>query len=105
LSWAKPGDRGARGHLVAVDLAQDVLRERLLLGTVLLVVPVEVLDGQSFCVRRVGVVRPDPLGEVVDEPQLAAGVARRLERLVAPLHEPLGVREGALLLDVGSRRA
>ena len=41
----------------------------------------------------------DP-AEVVVEPQFAAGVAGRLDRLVPPLQHPLRLGEGALLLHV-----
>jgi hypothetical protein len=40
---------------------------------------------------------------VVHEPQLAAAVAGRFDRLVVPLQQPLGVGEGAVLLGVGGR--
>jgi hypothetical protein len=67
---------------------------------VLGVVPLEVLDRPVARVGRVLELLLDPQRQVVHEPQLRARVARRVERLVAPLHEPLGLREGALLLQV-----
>ena len=48
-------------------------------------------------------MRLHTLREVVHEPELGPRVARRLERLVAELQEPLRVREAARFLDVRSR--
>jgi hypothetical protein len=38
------------------------------------------------------------------EPKLAPAIARRLDRLVVPLQQPLRVRKGAVLLGVGRAR-
>ena len=94
-------DTGLPGRgLVAVDLAHDVLDVGLALRAVLGVVPVRFTIGQSRSACRARVVRLHALEQVVHEPQLRAGVAGRVERLVAELDQPLRVGERARLLDV-----
>jgi hypothetical protein len=60
----------ARRHLVAVDLAQHVLGVRLVVLTVLGVVPLEVAQRPVLVVGRVRVMGEHALGEVVHEVQL-----------------------------------
>src|SRR4029079_1781689 len=84
----------------AVDLAQDGVRARLA-ALVDGVVPGQVLQR---AVARIGRAREaflDAPSELVVEPQVAAAVAGRLDGLVVPLQQPLGVGEGAVLLAVG----
>ena len=64
------------------------------------VVPGEVDDRPVAAGLRARVVALDALEQVVHEPQLRARVARRVERLVVPLQQPLGVGEVAVLLHV-----
>jgi hypothetical protein len=68
------------------------------------VVPVEVEDRPVLGILRARELLPDPLAQVVHEPEFGATVALGLDRLVAPLQEPLGVGKRALLLHVGGRR-
>ena len=88
----------------AVDLGQDRLGFRfafLVLG----IPPVQ--RAERFVhgiVGRVG-LGDQPFGELVGEPRLALGVARRLDGFLAPLEQALGVGERALLLGRARRRA
>jgi hypothetical protein len=100
LELGEAGQRGAVGDAVAVDLAQHVLGVRLVVLAVRRVVPGEVEHGPVARLAR----RREPLAdqppEVEEEPQLRAALARRLDRLLAPLKHPLGLGERAFLLDV-----
>src|SRR5581483_1035881 len=88
----------AIGDGVTVDLLEDGGGIRLLVGALGRVVPGEVLDGLVAGVGAAGVESLEPDPKVIHEPQVGAAVARRLDDLVVPLDEPLGVGEGALLL-------
>ena len=84
----------------AVDLGQHGLGRRLGQRPLHRVVPGEVLYRPVHLVGRSGQLLPDPAAEVVGEPQVAAHVPGRLDRLVVPLQHPLGVGERAVLLGV-----
>ncbi len=73
---------------------------RVLVGRV---VPDEVEQRLVHLVGGARQLPPDPLPELVVEVQVAARVARRVDGLVPPLQHPLGLREGAGLLDVRGR--
>src|SRR3546814_19739530 len=63
-----------------------------------------VTDRLVAFLRAVGVERLQPLAEVIHEPQLGAAVARPIDDLVVPLHQPMGIGEGALLFAGKLRR-
>ena len=48
--------------------------------------------------------QPDPARELLDDPEVLARLARRLDRLAAELHHAVGVGHGADLLRPGGRR-
>src|SRR5664280_3165410 len=91
------------GQVPSVDLAQNRIGRRLV-AAVDAVVPREVKDWTVPLLGGYGQALADLLAERVEEVQLAAGVARRFDRLVVPLKHPLGLGERAVLLDMGSRR-
>ena len=93
------GQRLAVG-VPAVDLGQHGVGGRLGQRPLDRVVPGEVQYRPVHLVGGGGQLLPDPAAEVVGEPQVAAGVPGRLDRLVVPLQHPLGVGEGAVLLGV-----
>src|SRR6201999_269975 len=97
--------RIGRQHLAvgvpAVDLGQHRLGARLVVHAAGRVVPGEVQHGTVSLVGRVPETLADATPEVIHEPQLRALVGDGLDRLVVPLHHPLGVGEGAVLLGVG----
>src|SRR3546814_18931912 len=64
----------------------------------------DVTDRLVAFLRAVGVERLQPLAEVIHEPQLGAAVARPIDDLVVPLHQPMGIGEGALLFAGKLRR-
>src|SRR5207248_9258072 len=68
------------------------------------VLPGQAEGRQVAWVVRAGEFLADLAPEVVDEPEVGAAVALRVERLEVPLPEPLRVRERAVLLDVRRRR-
>ena len=83
----------------AVDLAQH----RLTVGlaeVVDRVVPGQVEQRPVHLVGGVAQLLADPVAQLDVELQLAGGVARRVDRLVAPLQHPLGLGERAGLLGV-----
>ena len=109
------GRQRATGRdLVAVDLLQHRLGAGLAPGLRTLgaehalvvhgVVPRQVEHGPVALVGGVGQALTHHPAQVVEEPQLRAAVARRVDRLLAPLQHPLGLRERALLLGVRRRR-
>ena len=99
LELGEGGQRRAVGG-IAVQLGQHRLGGRLGLGAVLGVVPGQVEHRPVGLGRGAGQPGPDPLAQVVDERQVAAGVAGRVQRLGVPLEQPLGVGEAAVLLHV-----
>ena len=89
-------------RVAAVDLLQHRVRRRARrCGPCGRVVPRELEDRAVARVRRGPQLAADALAQVVDPLQVRAAVAGRLDRLVAPLQQPLGVREAAVLLGVG----
>ena len=54
--------------------------------------------------RRDAEVAAQPLRQLADDPDVVLRVARRVERLPAPLHPPLAVRHRAVRLDPARRR-
>ena len=101
---AEAGHRLAVRGGVAVYLLQHRTHVGLPLGAVLGEVPPEVEDRPVAVAVGVRVALLHPQRQVVHEPQLRARVAGRLEGLVTPLQQALGVGERALLLDVRGGR-
>ena len=99
----EPVDRRAVGDREAVDLLQHLEHIGLVVRTDRRVRPREVEQRAILRVRRPRVQRAQPQAEVVHEPQLAAPIARRLDRLVVELQQPLRVRVRAVLLGVRGR--
>ena len=93
-------DGPARRDVVAVDLLDHGLHVGLAHLAALRVIPLQVHDRPIPLALGPGVARFDPFGQMVHEPQLRARVTRRMQRLVAELHQALGVGERPLLLDV-----
>src|SRR3546814_10513341 len=89
-------------------IAADLLEHRLCVDVAavvhLRVVERDVTDRLVAFLRAVGVERLQPLAEVIHEPQLGAAVARPIDDLVVPLHQPMGIGEGALLFAGKLRR-
>ena len=83
---------------------QDGVGIRLVVAPLQRVVPREIEDRAVTRIRRIGQLLPDPLAEVIDPVQLGAGISGRLDRLVMPLQQPLGVRERPVLLGVRGGR-
>ena len=94
----------AVGDGEAVDLLEDGLSRGLRMVAVGRVVPRQLEDGLVLGIDGAGELLPDAATEVVREPQVGTGVARRIEGLVMPLQHALGVGEGAVLLGVGGGR-
>ena len=94
----------AIGHRVAVDLAQDRFRVRLLPHAAHRILPGQRLNRPIARQGAVGVELLQPAAEMEDEMQVRAAVARRLERRIVPLHQPLGVGDRAVLLAGQCRR-
>ncbi len=62
---------------------------------------------QQRAVARIlgaGELAPDGPAQVIDPMEVRARVPRRFTGLVMPLKQPLGVREGTVLLGVGGGR-
>ncbi len=97
-------ERPTGGHLVPVDLPQYRLRARLVVLTLDRVVPGEVEQGTVTGFGGARQLPPDQPAEVVEEPEFGPAVAGRLDRLLPPLQQPLGLGERALLLHMGRRR-
>ena len=90
------------GDVVAVDAPQDVFGRRLRPRPRALhvVAPVQLLHRLVARVRRRRQPLLDHPAQVVEEPQVRALVAGRLDRLLPPLDHALGLGERALLLHV-----
>ena len=88
----------------AVDLGQHRLGARLVYLALGRVVPGQLAHRPVARLGRAGQPLPDQPAEVVGEPQVAAGVAGRLDRRVVPLQHPVGVGEAAGLLGVRGGR-
>ena len=88
--------------MIAVDLGQHRLAVDLavLVGRV---IPRQVQQRPVALVGRSGHPRLDPLAELEEELAFALRVAGRLERLVAPLQQPLCLGERSRLLHVRGR--
>src|SRR5699024_6639694 len=87
------------GEVAAVDLGEHRLGVRLP-ALVDRVVPGEVEDRAVPRVGRAAELLADAAPELVHELEVAAGVVRRFHGLIAPLHHPLGLGEGAGLLGM-----
>ncbi len=68
------------------------------------VVPGQVEQRAVAGQRRAGQLLPDHPAQVVEEPQLGAAVGGRVDGLLPPLQQPLGLGERALLLHVRGGR-
>ncbi len=88
----------------AVDLGEDGFRVRFGLPALRRVLPGQVEHRPVHLVGGPGELPPDDPPQVVGEPQVAARVAGRFDRLVVPLEQPLGVGEAAVLLGVRGGR-
>ena len=95
----RPARLRLRRGVPAVDLGQHRLGVRLAF-LVFGIPPVERAQRLVHRVVRSLGLGDEPLGELVDEPRLALGVAGRLDGLFAPLEQALGVGERPLLFDV-----
>ena len=91
----------SRRQVDAVDAAQHVLARRLV--ALHHVVPRQVQQRPVPLVSRHREVLPQDAAQVVEEPQLRAGVARWFDRLLPPLQHPLRLRGRARLLHVRHR--
>src|SRR5699024_11240816 len=67
-------------------------------------VPGEVLQRRIALIGGVGHPLAQAPPELVEEPQIAHTLARRGQRLVPPLQQPLGLGEGAGLFHMRGRR-
>src|SRR5690606_6541899 len=96
----EPVEELLRLEIVAVDLAQHRFHVRLLVRTLGRILPREGVETGVARTIVGGRARLQASPEVVDEPGVAARVPRWIDRLLAPLEQPLGVGEGAFFLGV-----
>src|SRR6266536_1350471 len=96
----KVGRQRAALRVVTVDLGKDGRGVRLVQRALRRVVPHQVENRPVHLVGASCQLGADASAEVINEPQVAAGVTRRLHRLMVPLQQPLRVGERAILLGV-----
>src|SRR5439155_20447121 len=84
----------------AADLAQHGLGARLLDAARRRIRPLQRLHERVALLLAVLELLPDQLSELEHEPEVAAAVVLRLDRLPVPLQKPLRIRERPVLLRV-----
>ncbi len=96
--------RPAGRHLETADLPQHGRGARLVVAAGHRVVPGQLEHRAVPWQGRGGQPLPDDLAQMVEEPQVGAALAGRLQGLLPPLQHPLGLGEGAIFLHMRGRR-